>query len=203
MKIIVIGRGIIGSAVADLLEQRHQVIRASRSGGDFTVDARSPQSIADFYGRCGRFDALVIAMGTGKIFTPFWELSPEDYLDAYMDRVMPQINLVRLGLPHLNDGGSFTLSSGFMNKSPIPGFAAITSSNGAIDGFVVGAACDMPRGIRINCVSATFVKETLERFGMSDLSAYTVMPAASVALAYGAAVESAFSGCDIDTRLYR
>lgn len=200
MRIVVIGRGVIGSAVASLLRQRHEVVQASRSGGDLLVDARSEDSIRDFYERCGRFDALVVALGSGRIFTPLWELSPADYLEAWQDRVMSQINLVRLGLPNLRDGGSFTLSSGFMNKSPLPGFSAITASNGGIDGFIVGAARDLPRGIRINGVSATFVKETLEGFGMTDLSAYTVMPAAAVARSYALAVESDFTGRDLDTR---
>lgn len=202
MKIAVIGRGIIGGAVAEALGGRHEVITASRSGGDLKVDARSTDSIETFYRMAGRLDGVVMVIGTGRIFTPFWELAEADYLEAYMDRVMPQINLVRLGLEHLNDGGSFTLSSGFMNKSPLPGFSAITSSNGAIDGFVTGAALDMPRGIRINGVSATFVRETLLRFGMSDLSAYTVMGAAEVARTYQAAVEGDFSGRDLDTRDY-
>lgn len=107
--------------------------------------------------------------------------------------------MVRLGIARINDGGSFTLSSGFMNKSPLAGFTAITSSNGGIDGFVIGAALDMPRGIRINCVSATFVQETLEGF-MDDVSGYTAMTAAQVAHAYRAAVHAGYTGCDIDTR---
>lgn len=201
MKIVVIGRGVIGNAVADRLASQHDVIRASRSGGDLTVDARSPESISAFYDALGPFDALVMAAGTGKIFTPFWELSPEDYIETWRDRVMTQINIVRLGISRINDGGSFTLSSGFMNKSPLPGFTAISSSNGGIDGFVVGAALDMPRGVRINCVSATFLKETLESF-MDDISGYTTMTAFEVARAYEAVVMADYTGRDIDTRSF-
>jgi NAD(P)-dependent dehydrogenase (short-subunit alcohol dehydrogenase family) len=202
MRIAVVGRGVIGTAVADLLAQEHEVLRASRSGGDLTVDARSVDSIREFYRRLGRFDAVVMALGTGRIFTPFWEVEPEDYLEAWRDRVMTQANMVRLGIDNVNDGGVFVLSSGFMNKSPIPGFSAITSSNGGIDGFITGAAKDMPRGVRINGVSATFVKETLEGL-LDDLSGFDVMPAAEVALAYRAAVLSNENGRDFDTRNYR
>jgi len=202
MKIIVVGMGVIGSAVADLLETKHEVRRASRSGGDLRVDARSIDSINAFYESAGAFDALLIILGNGKVYTPFWELTPEDYTFAYADRVMTQINFVRLGVRRINDGGSFTLSSGFMNKTPMPGFCAITSSNGAIDGFVAGAAKDMPRGIRINGVSATFVRETMEARGMTEFGNLEVVSAAKTALAYQAAVEGKETGQDISSKVF-
>ncbi len=203
MKIAMIGRGIIGSAVADLLSAENDVIRASRNGGDIQLDALSVESIAAFYRKLGKFDAMIIAIGGGRIYVPFWELDPQDYLDAYLGRVMSQINLVRLGLPHINDGGAFILSSGLMSKAPLPGFTAISSSNGAIEKFVLGAAQDMPRGVRINCVSATNVKETFEtHFPDVDLSNTTVQPVATVAKAYKIALFSPASGRDFDTRDY-
>ncbi len=203
MKIAMIGRGIIGSAVADLLSAENDVIRASRNGGDIQLDALSVESIAAFYRKLGKFDAMIIAIGGGRIYVPFWELDPQDYLDAYLGRVMSLINLVRLGLPHINDGGAFILSSGLMSKAPLPGFTAISSSNGAIEKFVLGAAQDMPRGVRINCVSATNVKETFEtHFPDVDLSNTTVQPVATVAKAYKIALFSPASGRDFDTRDY-
>jgi len=112
MKIAMIGRGIIGSAVAELLSAEHDVIRASRSGGDIQLDALSVESISAFYQKLGKFDAMIVAIGGGRIYVPFWELDPQDYLDAYFGRVMSQINLVRLGMPYINDNGAFILSSG-------------------------------------------------------------------------------------------
>lgn len=203
VKIVMIGRGIIGSAVADLLSAEHDVIRASRSGGDIQLDALSVESIAAFYRKLGTFDAMIMAIGGGRIYVPFWELDPQDYLDAYFGRVMSQINLVRLGMPFINDGGTFILSSGLMSKAPLPGFTAISSSNGAIEGFVLGAAKDMPRGVRINCVSATNVKETFETyFPEVDLSNTRVQPVATVAQVYKIALISSESGKDFDTRDY-
>lgn len=200
MKVIVVGMGVIGTAVADLLSNDHEVRRASRSAGDLRVDATSLNSIKAFYEAAGAFDALVVAIGTGQVYVPFWELTPEDYDFAYNDRAMTQINLVRLGVGCINDGGSFTLSSGFMNKNPIPGFSSITTSNGAIDGFIVGAAKDMPRGIRINGVSATFVRETMEARGMTEFGGLEVVSTADTARAYKEAVEGSGTGLDLMTR---
>ncbi len=71
MKIVMIGRGIIGSAVADLLSAEHDVVRASRSGGDIRLDALSVESIAAFYRKLGIFDAMIMAIGGGRIYVPF------------------------------------------------------------------------------------------------------------------------------------
>jgi enoyl-[acyl-carrier-protein] reductase (NADH) len=202
MKIIVVGMGVIGTAVANLLARTHEVRSASRSRGDLQVDARSIDSIEAFYKSAGDFDAVIMALGTGKVYTPFWELTPQDYDFAYYDRAVTQINMVRIGVRYINDKGSFTLSSGFMNKTPMPGFTAITTSNGAIDGFVAGAAKDMPRGIRINGVSATFVQETMELRGMTEFGGLEVVSAGTTALAYKAAVEGSQTGQDIDSKAF-
>jgi NAD(P)-dependent dehydrogenase (short-subunit alcohol dehydrogenase family) len=196
MNVIVVGMGVIGTAVADLLSSDHVVRRASRSAGDLRVDATSLASIEAFYESAGYFDALVMAIGNGKVYTPFWDLLPSDYDFAYYNRVMTQINLVRLGVHRIADNGSFTLSSGFMNKTPMPGFSAITASNGAIDGFIAGAAKDMQRGIRINGVSASFVRETMELRGMTDFGGLQVASAKDTARAYQAAVEGHDHGRD-------
>ena len=39
------------------------------------------------------------------------------------------------------------------NRDPIPSGSCAAAANGALDGFVKGAAVDMPRGNRINAVS--------------------------------------------------
>lgn len=201
MKVIMLGMGVIGAAVADLLSAEHEVRRASRSAGELRVDASSLDSIQAFYDAAGEFDALIVAIGTAKL-ARFWKLAPEDYQNTWNVRVMGQINLVRLGVERINDGGAFVLSSGILNKKPLPGFSAVTTTNGAIDGFVMGAAKDMPRGIRINGVSAAFVRETLELHDVSDLQAHAqisdleIMSARDTAYAYKAAMESPESGRD-------
>jgi NAD(P)-dependent dehydrogenase (short-subunit alcohol dehydrogenase family) len=200
MKILIVGAtGIIGGAVADLLSKKHEVVRIGNRGGDLQVDADSLDSINALYARTGRFDALISAIG-GAVMGPLTKLNAEDYAFAFNNKVMAQINLVRLGLPYVNDNGSFTLSSGFLNKEPMPTFSSVTMANGAIDGFVKGAALDMPRGIRINCVSPLFVVETLQAAGMTNMSGFATMIAADTALAYRAALEGASNGMDLDPR---
>ena len=63
-------------------------------------------------------------------------------------KVMGQVNLVLAGLNIISDGGSFTLTSGVLDRDPIRMGANAATANGALAGFVKSAAIEMPRGLR-------------------------------------------------------
>ena len=65
----------------------------------------------------------------------------------------------------VHDYGSFTLTIGVLNRDPIRMGAGAATANGAIDGFVVGSAIEMPRGLRINVVSPGLLDVSEERYG--------------------------------------
>ena len=158
MKILVVGAsGLIGSGVAKALSGDHEVIGASRSG-DVTVDLRDPASIAAMYDKVGTVDAVISCAGHVS-FKPLAELTREDYLHSIEDKVMGQVELVSQGLSRVTDGGSFTLTTGVLAREPILTGSAAALANGALESFVMGAAIEMPRGIRINCVSPTVLVE--------------------------------------------
>ncbi len=52
---------------------------------------------------------ILIVGGTVQ-FAPFSEMTPELYELGLKNKLMGQVNLVRLGLPYLKDRGSFTFS---------------------------------------------------------------------------------------------
>lgn len=112
---------------------------------------------------------------------------------------MGQVDLVRIGTKHINDDGSFTLTSGVLAREPIPGSAAISLVNAGLDGFTRAAALEMKRGIRVNVVSPPFATETLKALGM-DTSTGT--PVAEFARAYLESVESKRNGEVIDVLKY-
>ena len=93
----------------------------------------------------------------------------------------------------MNDGGSFTLASGVLNRDPIRGGSCAAAANGAIDGFVVGAAVDMPRGIRINAVSPEVLEVSREKYD-GFFRGHVHVSNEAVALAYSKAVEGCLSG---------
>jgi hypothetical protein len=92
-------------------------------------------------------------------FKPLAELTGEDYLSAYRGKVAAQVDVVRLGTPHVTDGGSITLTTGILAREPIRTGAAAALANGALESFVISAAAELPRGLRINAVSPTVLTE--------------------------------------------
>ncbi|HDZ8857044.1 TPA: short chain dehydrogenase [Aeromonas dhakensis] len=183
MKIVIVGAsGTIGSAVSDLLAKDHQVIRVGHSQGDARVDMRDPASIRGLFAKLGQFDALVVASGSAA-FNALTEMTDEEWQLGIQSKLMGQINLTRAAIPHLNDKGSITLISGILSEEPINWGASVTTINGAVEHFVKAAACELPRGLRINVVSPTVLAESMDKYA-SFFPGFVPVPAARVAQAY-------------------
>jgi NAD(P)-dependent dehydrogenase (short-subunit alcohol dehydrogenase family) len=194
MKILVVGTGTIGAPIAQALAARHEVIRASRKGSQFEVDLDDPESIRRLYAKVGRVDAVVSAAGQAA-FKPLLALSDADFALSINSKLMGQVNLVRFGADIVADKGSFTLTSGMASRQATPGATAISMVNSALEGFVRGAALDLPRGIRINAVSPSWVTETLVALKLDPTPG---TPAAQVARFYVKAVEGSMTGQVLD-----
>ena len=193
MKIIVIGAaGDIGTAICAELGARHDLIRVGRSSGDIHADIGDAASIRTMYAKAGKVDAVVSATGT----VHFGALS--DFTEAQMmlglqHKVMGQINLVLAGFAHVTDGGSFTLTSGVLDRDPIRMGTGGATANGALGGFVTGAAIEMPRGQRINVVSPGLLQVSVPRYG-SWFPGHVPVSSESVGMAYAKSVEGAVTG---------
>ncbi|HEX8271864.1 MAG TPA: short chain dehydrogenase [Longimicrobiaceae bacterium] len=199
MKVLVIGgTGTIGGAVVRLLSAEHEVVSVAHSSGEVRVDIASPDSIGEMFRRVGRVDAVVSAAGTGA-FKPLEQLGDGDFRFSLGHKLMGQVNLVRLGLEHVADGGSITLTSGVLAQEPMPGGAAISLVNAGLEGFARAAALEAPRGIRVNVVSPPWVSETLTAMGMDPSGG---LPADTVALAYHEAVTGNCTGEVLDARRF-
>lgn len=161
LKIVVIGAsGTIGKDVANTLEKSgYDVVRVSRNSGDFHADIQDKQSLENLFKSIGSFDAVANASGN-VAFGPLQDLTDENYNFSISSKLMGQINIVRSALPYIADGGSFVLVSGILTDEPIAGGTIGTLVNTAVEGFVKAAAHELPRGIRINCVSPTVLTES-------------------------------------------
>ena len=167
MKIIVVGAsGAVGRTAVAALSDRHEVISVGRSSGELQVDVEDVENIREMYRQTGKVDAVVSALGHVH-FGPVHEMNGEQFMMGMHSKTLAQINLVLEGIAHMNDGGSFTLTSGVTNRDVIRGGSAAAAANGAIDGFVAGAAVDMPRGIRINAVSPEVLESCREKRSMA------------------------------------
>lgn len=182
MRILVIGaHGTIGREVVKALSSGHEVIAASRSNADVAVDIRDVASLRAMFEKVGRVDAIVSAAGSGA-WKPLDQLTDDDFAISLGYKLMGQVNVIRYGFAHVNDGGSITTTSGILSRSPMTGSAAISLVNAGLEGFTRAAALEAPRDIRVNVVSPPWVTETLIEMGATDLS--HGLPAAEVAKAY-------------------
>ncbi|KPA94329.1 short chain dehydrogenase [Pseudomonas asplenii] len=193
MKILLIGAsGTIGSAIKKELIQRHEIISIGRTSGDLHVDISDSASIRQLFEQTGKFDALVCAAGNVK-FAPLAELTEEDFAVGLQDKLMGQVNLVRIGSEYANDGASFTLTTGVLSHDPIRFGASASLVNGAIDSFVKAAAIELPRGLRINSVSPTVLVEAMDEYA-PYFRGFKPVAAVDVALAYAKSVEGLQTG---------
>jgi len=185
---------MIGAAVAKALVARHEVLRASHSKSELTVDITNVDSIKGLLAKVGRVDAIVSTAGQAA-FGPLLQLSDADFSLCLTNKLMGQVNLVRHSAEFLNDGGSFILTGGIMSRQPMSGGAAISMVNAALEGFGHAAALELPRGIRINVIAPGWVTETMEAMKMDSSSG---TPAAQVAEFYVKVVEGTMTGEVID-----
>lgn len=195
MRILLIGAtGTIGKAVAAALSQGNDLIAAGRNSKDAAVDIADPASIRALYQRVGKVDAVISAAGAAK-FLPLAQLSDADFRFCLDNKLMGQVNVIRFGFEHVNDGGSITVTSGILARAPMPGSAAISLVNAGLEGFARGAALEAPRGIRVNVVSPPWVRETLIAYKMDPSIG---LPAEVVAKAYARSVTGKETGQTIE-----
>ncbi|MDM5181241.1 short chain dehydrogenase [Massilia sp. DJPM01] len=193
MKIIVIGAsGTIGKAVSSHLAVRHEIVTVGANSGDVRADIRDIAQVRHLFEQTGKVDAVVVAAGAVH-FGPLAELGPEQFQVGIASKLMGQVNVAQVAPAFLNDGGSITLISGIVAEHPIRFGASASMVNNAVEGFVRGAAIELPRGLRINAISPTVLEESLDAYG-PYFYGFEAVPASRVALAYSRSVEGAQTG---------
>ncbi|MCR5865329.1 short chain dehydrogenase [Aquincola sp. J276] len=193
-KILIVGAsGAVGSAVAEALSgSGHQILRAGRSSGDFQVDITREASVQALFEATGPLDAIVSAAGSLH-FGPLAEMRAADFDIGLQDKLLGQVRLALLGQHVLRDGGSITLTSGILAEEPVRQGANASAVNAGIHGFVIAAAVELGRGLRINAVSPTVLEESMGAYG-AFFPGFIPAPARKVAQAYRRSVEGVQTG---------
>ena len=140
MKIIIIGgTGTIGRAVAQELSTRHEVLSIGNKSTNLTVDIADSQSIKNMYEQIIKLenftsgiDAVICTAGSVH-FGELAKMTEKEYQIGLNHKLMGQVNLVLLGLNYINPKGSFTLTSGILNRDPILFGASAAMVNGALE----------------------------------------------------------------------
>jgi NAD(P)-dependent dehydrogenase (short-subunit alcohol dehydrogenase family) len=191
MKLLIIGaNGRLGTAAINALSERHEIIQASRSG-EVRVDLTDAASITSMFDEVGSVDGIIACTGVVP-FKPLAHLSVNDFRAGVEDKVLGQVNLVQLGTPFLTGGGSFTLTTGVLAREPIRTGAVASLANGALESFVMAAAAELPRGIRINAVSPSVLEDAVSYH--SSFPGFTRISTTNVGQAYAKSVEGIQTG---------
>jgi NAD(P)-dependent dehydrogenase (short-subunit alcohol dehydrogenase family) len=181
MRVLIVGAsGELGRAITEAFAG-HELVLASRSGEE-KVDLTDLASISALYERVGTVDAVACAAGHVP-FASVTDLTIEEYREGLTDKLLGQIALVRLGLDHVTDGGSFTLITGITADDPIATGSVASTVNGALHSFVLAAAIELPRGLRVNAVSPTMFTESEPAYG-PFFPGFPPVPVAEAARAY-------------------
>lgn len=164
MRVLVVGAsGTIGRSLSAEIETRHEIITAARSGCDVSVDIKSTESIEQMYNRVGDIDACICVAASGAL-DKFADLTESELLENMRGKFFGQINLVLIGQRYLANNGSFTLTTGIFAEEAWPGVTGGAVISGGLHSFVLSAAIELPRGLRINAVSPTMVADSIKDF---------------------------------------
>ncbi|MBV8097863.1 MAG: NAD-dependent epimerase/dehydratase family protein [Verrucomicrobia bacterium] len=103
MKIVVIGAtGTIGTAVANALEPKHQVVRVSRTGPT-NADLKDSSSIDALFESAGTVEAVVSCAASVPL-TPLFSLSGTAAAKFCKAKLLGQLHLVHVALNRLGKG---------------------------------------------------------------------------------------------------
>jgi NAD(P)-dependent dehydrogenase (short-subunit alcohol dehydrogenase family) len=198
LRILVVGAsGLLGRAVAAELGKRHEIIAAGSKSGEIRIDIADPVSIVAGLEAAGALDAVVCAAGSVE-FPPIATIAPaplaqSPYGLGLINKLMGQVNLALAARDRLRDGGSITLIAGVLADAPIVAGSSASMVNGALESFVMAAAIEMPRGLRINAVSPTVFEEAMSAYA-PFFRGFDPVPVARAARAFSRSVEGRQTG---------
>ena len=189
-KLLIVGStGVIGKKVVELMTNDYEIIEINRSSGDYQVDMQDANAVEKVFEKIGNFEGLISASGYGK-WASMDDMSTQDYHDGLNSKLMGQVNLVTVGRKYAKSDAAFILSSGILAQHPVAGSTSLSMINAGIEAFVAAAALELG-DTKINAVSPTFAKETMELMGMDSS---TGTPAAEIAQLYKQALEGGKTG---------
>jgi NAD(P)-dependent dehydrogenase (short-subunit alcohol dehydrogenase family) len=193
MKIMLIGAtGAIGKKVKESLATRHELITVGRNSGDLQANLADAASIERLFEQTSKLDAVIVTAGSSHMQS-FQTLKGEQLLPDIHTKLLGQINVVLIGQHYLKDGGSFTLTSGILADEPARDTVAAAVVSGALHSFVIGAAAELKRDLRINVVSPGLAADSAPAIAHL-FPGFNPVPMPRLVNAYLKSVEGAISG---------
>jgi len=139
---------ITGRNQARLVEARRQLGPEAQV---VPMDAAAADALAAQFARIGKFDHLVLALGSGKGVGPFATVSLAEVKHGFEEKVYAHFATAQAALPFLNPTGSLTFVSGLAALAAVPGTAGIGAANAAVAQLVPILAAEL-KPLRVNGV---------------------------------------------------
>jgi len=126
----------------------------------FAVDLAHEENIKNFFAIAGSFDHLVYTAGENLTLNNISETAIEKARSFFNLRYWGAFAAVKYGAPHINEGGSISLTSGTASVRPGAGWSVASSICGAMEGFVRAMAVELAP-VRVNSVMPGVIKTNL------------------------------------------
>ena len=134
-----------------------QVKQAGVNGVAYACDISDPQQAETMIGEAasalGRIDVLVNNAAYQRYYEKLEEITLEEWTKHFDTNVHAPFNLVRLALPHMQEGASIINTASVQSKKPSPNILPYASTKGAIANLTLGLAGLLAeKKIRVNAV---------------------------------------------------
>src|SRR6185312_5334129 len=139
---------------------------AARCGAEVTVVSRQPADLTDqalvcrLFGDLGDIDHLVFTAGEPLALMDMAALNLDKAREFFALRYFGALWAVHAAAPHLQPGGSITLTTGIASRRPGPGWAVAASICGAVESLTRALAVELAP-IRVNAVCPGVVRSPL------------------------------------------
>lgn len=126
----------------------------------YAVNLSKEDNIKNFFDMIGQFDHLVFTAAENLTLNNISSTEIDSARNFFNLRFWSAFAAVKYGAPHINNGGSISLTSGIASTRPGAGWSVASSICGAMEGFVRALAVELAP-IRVNSVVPGVIKTNL------------------------------------------
>jgi NAD(P)-dependent dehydrogenase (short-subunit alcohol dehydrogenase family) len=126
----------------------------------YAIDLTNEQQVQNFFIQLGKFDHLVYTAGENLQLNTLTDTAVADAKQFFNVRYWGAFTAVKYASPHINAGGSITLTGGVASLRPGSGWSLGASICAAMEGFTRAMAIELAP-VRVNLVSPGVVRTDL------------------------------------------
>lgn len=131
-----------------------------KGGKGLAINLTDEQQVQEMFTKIGAFDHLVYTAGESLVLKNIEDVTVQDAKGFFDLRYWGAFTAVKYAAPHLNAGGSITLTGGVASARPGKGWSLGASICAAMEGFTRAMAVELAP-LRVNLVSPGMIRTNL------------------------------------------